>query len=99
MSSRSWIGSKLERELSKSFHAKGIPMLVSPLLLRTRGCGQIDMARMVKGGNGVVIEVSEVKSRVNVGRLQISRLNDSVNFLSSIFGVPAILIYLFRKAS
>lgn len=97
--SASSLGQKLEEEKSLLFHREGVPLLVSPALLRSRGLGQIDLARMKKK-NSWVIEIGEVKSS-DVGvevflRGQRMRLFQSLRFLSSIFGAPSRLIGLLK---
>ena len=89
-------GLKLEKHLSVEFHQVGIPLLVSPQILRSRDLGQIDLARMVKKNAEWVIEVSEVKSssvgEANLVRGQRRRLTQAQMFLSSILGSPSRLI-------
>ncbi len=82
-------GLRLERSRSIEFHSKGIPLLVSPDLLRTRDLGQIDLSRMQKSGEWR-IEIAEVKSS-SVGeeafaRGQRKRVVAAGKFLSGIFG-------------
>lgn len=94
--------SGLNEELffSRDFHSDGVPLLISPLLLRGRDLGQIDLARMKKTKGGWIIEVGEVKSS-QVGaegmeRFQKQRIFSSQRFLSGIFGVASRLVFLIR---
>ena len=98
---KSLSGLNLEKEISIEFHQNGIPLLISPKLLRERNLGQIDLARIVKENNQWKIEVGEVKSS-SVGeemmlRGQRMRLHSAQNFLSGLFGFPSILIRLIFK--
>lgn len=93
-------GLRLECAHSRSFHAEGIPLLVSPELLRRRELGQIDLARIRKKESWIV-EVAEVKSSA-IGaealvRGQRRRLIAAGNFLSGIFGASLRFISLVGK--
>jgi len=87
---------EIEKKASENFHAKGLPLLVSPQLLRARGLGQVDVARMIKQYGGWVIEVGEVKSSLvgseSMLRNQMNRLRNSQYFLSGLFGAPSRFI-------
>lgn len=93
--------SGLNNELSqsKTYHQEGIPLLVSPLLLRKRELGQIDLARVTKDRTGNwLIEIGEVKSS-EIGvemmvRSQRKRLFSAQIFLSGLFGHRSKLIRL-----
>lgn len=81
-------GESVEKKISLSFHQEGLPLLVSPVVLRSRGLGQIDLARFVKGPE-MVLEICEVKSS-KLGsqsmREQRRRLLQASAFLASVFG-------------
>ncbi len=84
------LGLKNELKFSLCFHQEGVPLLVSPLLLRSRGLGQIDLGRFIKTGQDWEIELAEVKSS-HLGKEVMSlkqkqRLRASGNFLGSLFG-------------
>ena len=83
-------GLKNEIELSLTFHATGIPLLVSPALLRLRNLGQIDLARLKKDQQGWMVEIGEVKSSVigeeQMERFQKKRLYSTQHFLAGLFG-------------
>jgi hypothetical protein len=89
-------GLKTEKKVSLTFHAEGIPLLVSPELLRKRFLGQIDVARIRKDRTDWIIEVGEVKSsEVGIKQMefsQTSRLFSAQNFLAKIFGYRTKLI-------
>lgn len=96
--SKSTSGLRNEMLSSKSFHAEGIPLLVSPLLLRKRDLGQIDLSRLNKDKSGWLVEIGEVKSS-EIGvemmeRFQKKRLLSAQNFLSGLFGHRTKLIRL-----
>lgn len=100
---RNTSGLKRELQSSKSFHAEGLPLLVSSLLLRERLMGQIDLARLQKDKEGWVIEVAEVKSS-DLGaqaiiRGQRSRIFHAIKFLSGIFGHRSKFILLSGEES
>jgi hypothetical protein len=87
---RNFSGIKKELMCSEKFHQEGIPLLVSPLLLRERSLGQIDLARIKKDKMGWIIEIGEVKSS-QLGtevsaRWQRARLMGAQKFLSALFG-------------
>jgi hypothetical protein len=96
--SKNTSGPKVEREMSKIFHAQGFTLLVSSQLLRKRMMGQLDLARMVKDKSGWIIEIGEVKSST-IGeemmiRGQRRRLFGAQKFLSGLFGYRSRLIPL-----
>src|SRR5690606_26034357 len=81
---------KKEEWHSKKIHQIGIPLLASSKLLRERGLGQIDLARLEKMKNGFLIHLFEVKSsevgEVMLLRGQRARLLASLQFLSQVLG-------------
>ena len=101
--SKSTFGLKQEILASQTFHLEGIPLLVSPTLLRERFMGQIDLSRLKKDREGWLIEIAEVKSssigHENFLRGQRARLFESANFLSGIFGHRSKLILLSGEES
>ena len=67
-----------------------MPLLISPLILRERGLGQIDLARFTKKSE-MIIELMEIKSSMlgaSAMRGQRGRIRDSAMFLGNIFGKP-----------
>jgi hypothetical protein len=99
--SKSSSGLKLEIKVSQEFHSTGIPLLVSPHILRFRNLGQIDVARMKKCQNGWEIEIAEIKSSSigteMINRGQKKRLILAGQFLSGLFGHSVKLIHLIGK--
>lgn len=92
-----------ELSVSRTFHEEGIPLLVSPRLLRARFLGQIDLARLRKDRQGWITEVGEVKSST-VGeeqfvRYQKVRLVNALNFLGALFGHRCKLVLLTNEES
>ncbi len=90
-------GLKLEREFSSTFHQQGIPFLIDPHVLRSRGCGQVDVIRLVKKRNQSCLELVEIKSRGNLSFQQQKRLRDSATLLGEILKLPVILKFHFDK--
>lgn len=91
-------GLKQEISISKNFHGEGIPLLISPLLLRNRNLGQIDVARMKKDNGGWLLEIAEVKSsEMGIAQMELfqkKRLYSSQHFLAGLFGCRTKLISL-----
>ena len=91
-------GLRNEIEASKKFHSEGVPLLVSPQLLRARDLGQVDLARLNKTRGEWFLEMAEVKSSdmgfIQMQRFQKQRLFSAQNFLSGLFGLPSRLIHL-----
>jgi hypothetical protein len=91
-------GPKNEIKCSLQFHSKGIPLLVSPTLLRLRNLGQIDLARVTKDNEGWIVEIGEVKSSIigveQMQRGQKKRLFSSQHFLAGLLGHRTRLLSL-----
>ncbi|MBF0300790.1 MAG: hypothetical protein HQK51_18925 [Oligoflexia bacterium] len=88
------LGNQIERDFSKTFHQKGIPILVSPLFLRDYGCGQIDFCRMNINKNGEMsAQLVEIKSSSNLSRKQYLRIKKSINLLSQILSIPVFFTF------
>ena len=64
--------------------------MVSPLLLRSRSLGQIDLSRIKKDQSGWILEIAEVKSSVtgeiHMERFQKARLYSAQKFLAALLG-------------
>jgi Holliday junction resolvase-like predicted endonuclease len=77
-------GDASEAQASRRVHAHGIPLLVSPLCLRSRGLGQVDVA-VVIGEQVVVSEVKRTRRQdlmaPRVGERQLKRLRQSTHWL------------------
>ncbi len=99
--SESSSGLERERAISRTFHARGVPLLVSPHLLRERSLGQLDLVRIHKGEEGWLIEVVEVKSSLTGGqallRGQRARIIHAANFLAGVFGHPVRFLLSFQS--
>lgn len=92
-----------EKKFSREFHQEGIPLLVSPALLRSRDLGQIDLARIKKDREGWILEIGEVKSSMvgeeQMERFQKRRLFSSQRFLAGLFGHRTKLVSMIKKVS
>lgn len=92
------LGQKFEQEISKDFHQRGIPILISPMLLRKKGLGQIDLAHLV---NNKVIVYEIKSSRIGKQSLyrgkQITRLRRSTFWLARIFKKHAQLKIIAKR--
>ena len=70
-------------------HKKGIPLLVSPLLLRSYGLGQIDLAIFEKNE---LVKIFEVKSSIPVVSVsQNKRIKKAAEFIGLIFSAAVVL--------
>jgi hypothetical protein len=91
-----------ELHFSCEFHADGIPLLISPRLLRSRDLGQIDLGRIRKDPEGWLIELGEVKSSqvgaFQMERFQKLRLYAAQKFLSGVFGFRSRLVRLLGES-
>lgn len=75
----------LEIHFSKAVHSNSIPLLISAHFLRSRNCGQVDLASFKKEKSGIRIELFEVKRGGNLSEKQRIRLRRSGALLSMIF--------------
>jgi hypothetical protein len=89
-------GKELERKLSIDFHKKSVPLLIDPYVLRKRGVGQVDLARIIFGQNYKYIELLEVKSGAEVSIKQNKRLRGSADLVGEVFQLPVRLHYSLR---
>ena len=94
--SRIFQGFAWERRASLVWHKRGIPLLVSPKLLRALGCGQIDIGVIVSDNVGKKICLVECKSEEGISEVQYRRLKKSAWFLSALFNLP-VSIEVFVK--
>ena len=78
----------LEKRYSRQYHQNKLPLLVSPLFLRSIGAGQIDIAFFYKRGNKKLIKVVELKSSTFLSRKQRLRLNKTLRMLGEVFDMP-----------
>jgi len=74
-----------ELAFSKDIHHNEIPVLISSLSLRSRGCGQLDIVAFSKKSNRLnIFEVKSFKQKW-VSARQWRRLRKSQEFLSLLF--------------
>lgn len=90
-------GEKTELYISKVFHGEGVPFLISPMLLRRRGLGQIDVCYWRKN------KIIAAECKLGEGFItsqQKDRLKHSIHFLGNIFNcsVELKLVYGFAKS-
>lgn len=75
-------GNILEQNLSRGIHQYGIPILISPKLLRRYGYGQVDLCLYYRGE----IFLYEVKTHPElISPKQVRRLKGSLHFLMKTF--------------
>lgn len=84
-------GKILEKKLSKSLHFQSTPILISSLLLRELGAGQIDIARIQKYKNNKMIELYEVKNSKSPSKIQLNRLKNTQNLISQLLDCEVTL--------
>lgn len=85
-------GDIAESKSSRFFHRKGVPVLVSPLVLRAQNLGQIDVSYLEKRAEKTwVLKIIEMKSSLYPGRQQIFRLLKTQDYLSRVFEMEAKL--------
>ncbi len=77
-------GQKEELNYSLKVHGSDLPLLLSPLILRERGAGQVDLAVLKKSQDWQVI-LYEIKSSGFITRGQYERLRKTASFVSKIF--------------
>lgn len=80
-----------ELRLSNYYHRMATPVLVSSLVVRERGMGQVDLAIMSKTTPERELKVIEVKSSRTCSQLQLKRLRKAAHFLGLILECPAYL--------
>jgi len=91
-------GDYVERQASREIHKKGVPLLVSAIILREIGAGQIDLARIENIANTKIITIFEVKSKWRPAPGQWQRLKKSSLFLSYIFNISTVIrVWRFEK--
>lgn len=74
-------GDDFEKSMSELLHSNRLPLLVSPMVLRSRGLGQVDVATISKKN----IIVWELKSSLRLGLNQRDRIRAAASFLSQLF--------------
>ncbi len=85
-------GELIELEASRFYHQKGIPVLVSDLMLRSMGLGQIDISILEKNTTSSwVLKIVEIKSSLYPGAIQLKRLRKTQDYLSRILELESKL--------
>jgi hypothetical protein len=81
--------------MSHFVHAQGVPLLVSPQLLRSKGLGQIDLAIFHKQQLNIY-EVKKTLPTIFSGpnTVQRRRLLRTQKFLAEIFKCPTHLVWI-----
>lgn len=74
-------GDDFEKSMSDLLHSNRLPLLVSPMVLRSRNLGQIDVATISKKS----IIIWELKSSLRLGIKQRTRIRAAASFLSQLF--------------
>lgn len=84
-------GELLEAKKSAQLHLAAIPVLVSPKLLRTYGCGQVDLVIYERKS----IKIFEVKSHpMSVSMGQRIRLQKSADFIAQVMSSNAHIVFI-----
>ena len=91
------LGNDSESAFTKTFHQSGMPVLLSSLVLRARGCGQVDCAKLEFKGQHKILKLQEVKTNQWVSRTQRARLNRSAEFLAKIFDCGVTVSFAFSQ--
>jgi hypothetical protein len=84
-------GEKFEQEYSLIAHQRFLPVLVSSLLLRSIGAGQVDVAGLDRKNKTWVLRLFEVKSKVAPTILQWRRLQKTQDYLSKMLEIESKL--------
>ena len=84
-----------EKRASLLFHEKGVPLLISPQLLRALGCGQIDLAKFENKSSILVREVKTNIKNIFCAKMnkQEQRLKQSCELLAKLFNVTVDFNY------
>lgn len=90
-------GEKWEILQTRYYHSLGTPFLVSPLVLRSHGLGQIDVAYIEKKNSAWQLRIIEVKTKTVPSKSQWLRLLKSQNYLSKVLEVESKLKVKFCK--
>ncbi len=85
-------GDIAESSVSLSFHRRGVPVLVSSLVLRSQNLGQIDTALLEKNQKKAwVLKIIETKSSLYPGSKQLFRLRKTQDYLSRVLEIESKL--------
>lgn len=86
-------GNDLEREASLYYHSKFTPVLISSLVLRKRGAGQIDLSYLDKE----FVTILELKNGGILSSLQYLRLKNSGSLIGEVLNKTVFLKLNFAK--
>ena len=89
---RQKMGDEYEQIISKEMHEKYMPVLLSPLLLRRLGAGQVDLAYLDNSSREekiVLLEIKKNKQFFSGGQRR--RLGRSQDLVASIFEKDVVL--------
>jgi hypothetical protein len=86
------IGADYEREVGEKLHAQHLPVLISPMLLRKLGAGQIDVAYLDQNGQEEKIVLVEIKkNRQYFSQNQYRRLGQAQELIAAVFEKDVVL--------
>ena len=83
-------GEDLELKYSTMVHTEGVPLLLSPLVLRSYNLGQVDLAVIKDVCGEKLIVCYEIKKYMGITKRQIRRVKRSATFLSHLINLPAV---------
>ncbi|MBC7430036.1 MAG: hypothetical protein H7336_15585 [Bacteriovorax sp.] len=85
-------GDILESNSSQTLHQKGVPALVSPMVLRSHHLGQIDIAYLERRPDKTwVLKIVEMKTSLHPSVHQMKRLRKTQDYLSRVLDMEALL--------
>ncbi len=87
------LGDKQEAAETKRYHEMGKPFLVSSMLLRSNGLGQVDVAYLQKNKSNShwLVKIVEVKTKTAPSRQQWQRLLKTQDFLAKVLEMESKL--------
>lgn len=85
-------GDTLESRVSEIFHQKGVPALISSLVLRSQNLGQVDIVYLEKNNQKKwVLKIIEAKTSMYPSRFQMARLLKTQDYLGRVLDVESKL--------
>jgi hypothetical protein len=90
--SKQQIGAEYEREIGIKMHSEYMPILISPMLLRRLGAGQIDVAYLdqsCKTDKIVLVEIK--KNKQYFSQNQQRRLGQAQELIAAVFEKDVVL--------
>ncbi|MCB9093743.1 MAG: hypothetical protein H6621_01635 [Halobacteriovoraceae bacterium] len=88
-------GLEYEKQCSVTIHSLGIPVLISPVVLRKRGAGQIDLAIYQSENQKIIVYEVKHEDAWGLSRGQYKRLKKSVDWIAQILQVQVGLRFRF----